>query len=177
MKKVLPIFFLSALFAALLAPTTASIVLAAACSTNCQSIVQQPSCECGTAVLSPAPAGTQVCGISAIDGRIRSFNSTQDCLAAVAGTGTSVPGGAPTVVSSAQDLINLVERIGNWVFVALMSVAGMFLIIAGFMYVTAGGSPEKAGKGRQMLINALIGVVIGLLARGIVQVIKSIIST
>src|SRR3989344_1073146 len=164
MKKVLPVLVLSALFVALLVPTTASLVSAASCGTGCRTITSANTCECGA---TPLPDGTGI--IKVCDNGVVRNSCT--------GTGTGAIGEAPTVVSSAQDLINLVERIGNWVFVALMSVAGMFLIIAGFMHVTAGGNPEKAGKGRQMLINALIGVVIGLLARGIVQVIKSIIST
>ncbi len=96
------------------------------------------------------------------------------CIQSADGTSAATDK-APTAFKDVTGLMNLITTIGDYVFMALMAVAGMFLIIAGFMYATAGGSPEKAGKGRQMLINALIGVVIGLLARGIVQVIKSIV--
>lgn len=85
--------------------------------------------------------------------------------------------GAPTVATTGTELIALITRLGNWAFAILMAVAGVFLIYAGFLWVTAGGNPEGATKARTMLINALIGVVVALLARGLVQVLKSIIGT
>ena len=88
--------------------------------------------------------------------------------------GEAPDGEAPTVVETGADLILLIERIGNWAFVILLAVAAVFLIIAGFWFVTASGDPEKVVKARGMLINALIGVGIALLAKGLVAVIGSI---
>lgn len=96
-------------------------------------------------------------------------------LVAWADTTPESPETAPTVVESAHELISLIERIGNWVFALLIAVAAVFLIYAGFKWVTAGGNPEEVNKARLMLINALIGVAIALLARGMVQVIRSVI--
>ncbi|MBI2042118.1 MAG: hypothetical protein HYT20_03850 [Candidatus Nealsonbacteria bacterium] len=79
------------------------------------------------------------------------------------------------LIKQTSDLIDLINKIGNWVFAALLSIAAIFLIVSGLMWVTAGGNPEKANKARQMLINALIGVAIALLARGMVMVIRSVI--
>jgi len=42
------------------------------------------------------------------------------------------------------------------------------------MWVTAGGNIENTAKARQMLINALIGVAIGLGAKGLIAVVKSL---
>lgn len=81
---------------------------------------------------------------------------------------------APTLVGGAQDLINLINNIGNWIFAGVMAVAAVFLIISGFLFVTAGGNPEQVGKARQMLINALLGVAIALGARGLVAVVSTI---
>lgn len=85
------------------------------------------------------------------------------------------PESAPPVVASGAELIELIERIGNWVFSFLLAVAGILLIVAGFFWVTAGGDPGNVIKARTMLINALIGVAIALLARGMVAVIRGII--
>ena len=85
------------------------------------------------------------------------------------------PESAPTVITTAGGLIDLIERIGNWVFAFLLAVAGVFLIYAGFLWVTAGGSPENVTKARTMLINALIGVAIALLARGAIAVVRGVI--
>ena len=85
------------------------------------------------------------------------------------------PETAPTVITTATGMIDLIERIGNWVFAFLLVVAGIFLIYAGFLWVTAGGNPENVTKARTMLINALIGIAIALLARGLVLVVRGII--
>ena len=85
------------------------------------------------------------------------------------------PESAPTVITTAGGLIDLIERIGNWVFAFLLAVAGVFLIYAGFLWVTAGGSPENVTKARTMLTNAIIGVAVALLARGLIMVIRGVI--
>lgn len=56
-----------------------------------------------------------------------------------------------------------------WVAGAL---AVIYLIYGGILYITAGGDAEKATKGRTALINAIIGVIIILLALLILAFIK-----
>lgn len=90
--------------------------------------------------------------------------------------GETPNGEAPTVVESGAELILLIENIGNWAFTILLVVAVIFLIIAGFWFVTASGDPEKVTKARGMLINALIGIAIALLAKGLIAVIISILA-
>ncbi|MBI2626227.1 MAG: hypothetical protein HYW69_01380 [Candidatus Nealsonbacteria bacterium] len=80
------------------------------------------------------------------------------------------------LITGASSLLTLIQTVGNWVFVFLMAIAALFLVYAGFLWVTAGGSPENVTKAKTMLINAIIGVAVGLGARGIVAVITSIIS-
>ena len=72
-------------------------------------------------------------------------------------------------------LLGLVESIGNWIFTGLLILAAIFLVVAGYYFVTAGGNPENVNKARQMLINALIGVAVGLAARGLIAVVSNII--
>lgn len=85
------------------------------------------------------------------------------------------PEDIPTdVITSGEDLLEIIDNITNWIFVILLAVATLFLIFAGFLFVTAGGNPEQTTKARQMLINALIGVAIALGAKGLVAVVKSL---
>ena len=86
------------------------------------------------------------------------------------------PGEAPPGPQSGAEMIVLIENIGNWAFTILLVVAVVFLIIAGFWFVTASGDPEKVNKARGMLVNALIGIAIALLAKGLVAVITSILA-
>ena len=73
------------------------------------------------------------------------------------------------------DIISLMNRIGNWIFTGLMILAAIFLVIAGYFFITAGGNPENVNKARQMLINALIGVAVGVGARGLVAAIEALV--
>lgn len=59
-------------------------------------------------------------------------------------------------------LINLV------LFVAAV-VAFVYAIWGGFQYITAGSDDEKAGNGRKMITNAVIGLVIIALAYAIIR--------
>ena len=77
-------------------------------------------------------------------------------------------------IGSAGDVIDIINNIGDWIFAILMAVAGVMLILAGFFWVTAGGDPQNVTKARQMLTNAVIGLVIALLARGLVMAVLKV---
>ena len=55
-----------------------------------------------------------------------------------------------------------------------MGVAPLMLIIAGFIFVTSGGSPDRVKTAKNLIIYTLIGVAILLFAKGLILVIKSI---
>ena len=81
---------------------------------------------------------------------------------------------APTIAETPQGFLDKINLIGNWIFTILLAVAGIFLMVAGFFFITAQGDPQKITTARQMLINALIGVGVALSARGMVAVIDSV---
>lgn len=58
-------------------------------------------------------------------------------------------------------LIEILLRIG-----AIVAVA--FVIYGGFLYITSQGEPDKALQARTTIINALVGLMIAILATGIV---------
>ena len=53
-------------------------------------------------------------------------------------------------------------------------VAALFLIVGGFLYVTSAGNEEAAEKGKKILINSVIGLVVIILAYAIVSIIGSL---
>jgi len=62
-------------------------------------------------------------------------------------------------------LLNTIYSVIDWVFYVLLAVVVVMIVIGGFYFVTAAGDPERASKGRQLIIYALIGLIIALLAR------------
>ena len=78
-------------------------------------------------------------------------------------------GEAPTI-----DTINLLNSITNWLFAILLIVAAIWIIIAAYWFVTANGDPEKTKSARDFVLYALIGVLIGFAAKGLVALVGTI---
>jgi len=53
------------------------------------------------------------------------------------------------------------------------SLSVIMIIIAGILYLTSAGSPEKIGTAKKALTYAIIGIVIAIAASGIVDIIKN----
>lgn len=70
---------------------------------------------------------------------------------------------------SGVSLTDFITRVISWVLYAAGVLVVVYLIYGGILYVTAGGDAEKATKGRTAVINAIIGLVIVLLALAIVS--------
>jgi len=98
------------------------------------------------------------------------------------GTGVANPAGGTGAQAVQKILPNLndfvvtegnlglfIQAIVNWILVIAGALAVIYLVYGGILYITAGGDAEKATKGRTAVINAIIGVVIILLAYIIVR--------
>jgi len=78
--------------------------------------------------------------------------------------------------SSTSTLSGLIVYVIN----ILLGIAGvlavLFFIIGGFFYITASGNEETAEKGKSIVINAIIGLVIIILSYVIVNVISGLVT-
>jgi len=77
-------------------------------------------------------------------------------------------------ITKVEDLLELVNRIVTYIFTFVLAVAAVFLMMAGFNFMTAGGDPMKLGKARSMLTNALIGIAIAIGVKGIMMIIAGL---
>ena len=73
-------------------------------------------------------------------------------------------------------LLNTVNAVTDWAFFILISVAFVFILIAGFLFMTAGAAPENKAKAGQMIGAALVGIVIAILARTLPAIITGILT-
>ncbi|MDO8470522.1 MAG: pilin [bacterium] len=73
-----------------------------------------------------------------------------------------------------SDVYLIVDNIVNWVFVFVMLLSVVFVILAGFQFVT--GGPEGAKEARERLMWAAIGIGVAILARAFPNVIRMLIS-
>ena len=57
----------------------------------------------------------------------------------------------------------------------IASLGSVMIIVAGILYLTSAGSPEKVGTAKKALVYAIAGIAIGLAASSIVQIVKGIV--
>ena len=70
----------------------------------------------------------------------------------------------------------LIYRIISLLLFVAGALAVLFVIIGGYQYITSGGNEEAAEKGKKTLLNAIIGVVVIILAYVIINVIVNTVS-
>ena len=82
----------------------------------------------------------------------------------------------PTGFQTAQDVIDLIDRIVNYILIALIVISAAFIAFAGFTYVTAGGDESKVKKAKDYLVWGVFGLVFVVGAKGIIWIIFNLIS-
>ena len=85
-------------------------------------------------------------------------------------------------VNTTEDVMTVIESITNWMYTIFMALAVIMIVYAAFVYLTAGGigtkkdSPAAVTRAHKMLVYAVVAIAVAILARGIVVVVKSIIT-
>ena len=59
-----------------------------------------------------------------------------------------------------DDIILIAGNVATWILGIIGSLALLMFIYGGFVFIFSGGSQEKVTQGKQILINAVIGLVI-----------------
>ena len=100
-------------------------------------------------------------------------------LPMLAGAQPEIPGGDGTGSDMTTtlpdvDVQDALTRIGNWAFYFLIVLGAIFIVVAGFQFLTAGGNPDSVTKARNTLTYALVGVALGVLAKGLVDLVQKI---
>lgn len=101
-----------------------------------------------------------------------------DGTASVKDTPAPAPSGTPLTLKVKEwgtiCLINTINTLTDWAFFLLLSIAFVFIAVAGFIWMTAGANPEKQGLAGKMIAAALVGIVIAIAARMIPAVLTGI---
>ena len=82
----------------------------------------------------------------------------------------------PTDTAPKINVMDSLDNIMNWAFTIIMVISVIYLMLGGVGYVTASGEAEKIKLAWQKIMYALIGVGIALLARGLVDLVQSIVT-
>jgi hypothetical protein len=87
------------------------------------------------------------------------------------------PEGCPLPDANITDigkLMGFLSKVASWIFIALLFMAFIFIIVGGFTYVSSKGDPKAIGTAKNYIIYALIGVAVGVLAKGLIYVVCNI---
>ncbi|MDD4382241.1 MAG: hypothetical protein PHE21_02765 [Candidatus Dojkabacteria bacterium] len=63
----------------------------------------------------------------------------------------------------------------NWITIVSSVVAVVFLIVAGYTYMTAMGEPDKVDTAQKMITGSIIGLVVIFIARMLVTVVVNLV--
>jgi hypothetical protein len=79
----------------------------------------------------------------------------------------NLPAPDQTGITDTGTIFDSICTVLNYVFTALIILAILFVLIAAFKYLTAGGDPEKVKAASKTLIFAAVAVAVGILAQAI----------
>lgn len=65
------------------------------------------------------------------------------------------------------DLIELIAAIANYLFWILLAVSIVFIVYAGILFVTASGNAEQVERARGIILYAIIGIIVAVIAYAI----------
>lgn len=78
------------------------------------------------------------------------------------------------VLPNTASIGDIIDRVINWAFGLLLVLAAVFILWAGFLYLTSGGDEEKTGSAKKYLIFAVWAIVVGALAKVIVFIVREL---
>jgi ABC-type sulfate transport system permease subunit len=84
---------------------------------------------------------------------------------------------APIIATDVGATYSFLNRIINIMFSVLMILAVIFIMVAAFNYLTAGGNAEKVETAGRQILYAIIAIVIAVLARSVPFIIKNFLTS
>ena len=94
----------------------------------------------------------------------------------------NIPGGGtqqniPQGITSFGGFIEVFKTMITWVFTLLLIFAVLFIIMAAFSYLTAGGDEEKVAGAHKKIIYAVVAIAVAFLAQGVSYVVGELLNT
>jgi len=161
MKKIISLIVCSVLLAGLVAPAVA----------GAQETLKE-CCTLGSAVSLKSGDVEQECGAGQAVGP--NAEAAGECNTTVC---SFVPAAADGSMSNwgMYCLLNTINNVTNWLFYLLLIAVVLMGVIGGVLYMTSAGNSEKAEKGKNVIIYAIVGLVLALIARLIPSVVRLIV--
>ncbi len=79
----------------------------------------------------------------------------------------------PRVATTSEEVFLTINSIISWLFWILIFGAALVVAFSAYLFLTAAGDPDKTSKARNYIMYALVAVVIGFLAKGIIALVST----
>ncbi len=79
-------------------------------------------------------------------------------------------------IAGARSVNELILRVINVLLAIAAVIAVLYLVIGGYRYVTSAGSEKAAGEARKIITNAIIGLIVIILAYAIVSIVNNVVN-
>lgn len=73
----------------------------------------------------------------------------------------------------AQSFKEIIDTLINFVTIVGVAIAPIFILYAGFLFMTSGGDPGKLKTAKNILIYVVVGLMILFLAKGLIAVLQN----
>ncbi len=75
-------------------------------------------------------------------------------------------------IDSPEEVLDVIQRITNWMFTIFIAVAAAMIIYAAYVYLTSGGG-EDVSKAHKMILYSAIAIVVATASRGLVVLVRN----
>ena len=82
----------------------------------------------------------------------------------------------PITASAVLTIEQLIDRLKPVIWTVFGFIALLCFVYAGIMFLTAGGNPDKVGAARKAFLYGVVGIVVGIIAYGIVAIMTNILT-
>jgi len=79
----------------------------------------------------------------------------------------------PRVATTSDEVFQTINSIISWLFWILIFGAALVVAFSAYLFLTAAGDPDKTSKARNYIMYALVAVVVGFLAKGIIALVST----
>lgn len=89
------------------------------------------------------------------------------------GDGVGVEGGVSNL--SAEDVINILNRLGTWMYQIFLTIAIIAILFSAFRYLTSGGKSENVSSATRALVYAVVAIALAILSASIPGLVRSLV--
>lgn len=84
-----------------------------------------------------------------------------------------IPALTPITGGTTSSIGGLFTKVTDWILIIAGALAVVYLLYSGILYITSAGNAEQAKKAQQGILNAIIGIIVILLAYFIVYAVAN----